>query len=239
MQAGSDATPKPKRKYTRRARTGAAEGQPSGIASTAAAVADEAKQAAERLAAEERESASVSEAPWPEAQNLPGIQSAQGVGASQAPEVEPPPRTHQSRRKIAKQAAEAASYLIVLIEGAAMMGLGEDARMTDIEKQMIIAPLQRILERASPQVTETIEKFADPVVLMFGFAMWGMRLYSMARDQEEGEGPPPKPPSEGPSSPGGNGKHAAEEPSDESRLLAAGPARSLMDQVTGAGKVIQ
>ena len=53
---------------------------------------------------------------------------------------------------------------------------------------MIEDPMSRIFERMDPGTSAMLEKYADPVLLAFGFMTWGIRVWaemSMGRDDDE------------------------------------------------------
>jgi len=158
------------------------------------------------------------------------------IEAEEAEEADRPQTTYWSKKKAAAQAKENATYILVILEGAAMVGFGETARMSASEKKMIIEPMSRIMGRLDPGINDALQKWTDPILLVFGFATWGLRLYAIAQEKNEGDEPPSKrPPSDvKPMGPGGNGrviKEPVPEFSDADRVTMAGPDKRLLDQI--------
>jgi hypothetical protein len=77
--------------------------------------------------------------------------------------------------------------------------------MTTLERELIEEPLARIMARLDPGTSAALERWTDPVLLIFGLGTWGIRVASEMADGEDnpGAGPsdfdfapePPKPPS--------------------------------------------
>ena len=118
----------------------------------------------------------------------PTIQVTAPVRPFPVPEVSSP----VSRKKRQQQAEQATTVLLTLLDGAVGMSLGEGARMTDDEQGMIAEPMARIMARLDPGTTAMLEKWTDPILLVFGFAMWGARVWTEMSDQDN-QGPPPEP----------------------------------------------
>jgi hypothetical protein len=196
----------------------------------AAIQAEDAKAATEAEGVSEEGPELLSEAARSEAEN------GSPVLAEQAEEAERPATTYFSKKKAAQQAKDTATWLLVIIEGAAMVGFGEDARLLPNERKMIVEPLARIMSRLDPALNDALQKWTDPILLVFGLSTWGMRLYAIAKDKEEGEGPPSKRPPEDfrPKSPGGNGKFVDVQEAKaavDDVILRAGPDDRLLSQV--------
>lgn len=101
------------------------------------------------------------------------------------------PKRHYSKRKSARtnaisdDAALAASVLIGVLDSAAQAMVSADAALTLNERNLIEEPLARIMDRLSPEVTEKIQTFSDPILLAFGLGLWGMRLYKINQIKTE------------------------------------------------------
>jgi len=94
--------------------------------------------------------------------------------------------------------------------------------MLEHERAMMVDPLARIMARMEPGTAELIEKWSDPVILLFGFATWGARLWTIAGAGDE---PKRKPPEEAPPTPPrSNGKERTEVP-------PAGPPVDILGKV--------
>jgi hypothetical protein len=55
--------------------------------------------------------------------------------------------------------------------------------MTADEKAMINEPLARIMARMTPETSEIIDRYTDPILLAFGFIMWGSRVFFVLQRQ--------------------------------------------------------
>ena len=151
----------------------------------------------------------------------------------EAPTVEGPRPTYYDKKKQAAQAKETAGWLVMLLEGAAIMSFGEEAKLLPNEKRMISDPMARIMTRMDPALNEALQKWTDPILLLFGIGTWGMRLYAMAQDREEGdEGRGKKPPEVKPSPGGdGHGRTVTEVLAEEEAIMRAGPDARILSQV--------
>jgi hypothetical protein len=177
-------------------------------------------------------SVDVQEASRPAKENAPFVLNEEAEQAEQ-----PATTTYWSKKKAAAQAKETATWLLMIIEGAAILGFGEDARLLPHEKRMITEPLARIMARLDPGVNDALNKYVDPILLVFGLATWGTRLYAIAEERNQGDEPPNKrPPEVTPPPPSGNGRTVDEVLSeDEVAVLRAGPPEALKSQVLGPG----
>lgn len=117
-----------------------------------------------------------------------GAEQAEPVSVSESSGVR-----RLSKKKQQEQAEQAAAVLLTILDGAVGVMLGEEARMEPHEQQMIVDPLGRIMARMEPGTTELIEKWSDPIILLFGFATWGARLWTIASDHGD-DGRSKKPP---------------------------------------------
>jgi hypothetical protein len=84
-----------------------------------------------------------------------------------------------SKRKKKEQAAQLALTLLTILDGAIGAALGTECCLTPDEHAMIDEPLARIMARLSPETTEAIDKWTDPVLLLLGFGLWGVRVFSV------------------------------------------------------------
>ena len=77
--------------------------------------------------------------------------------------------------------------------------------MTPVEQELIVGPLQELIERLTPEQAEALETYTTPLALVIGVAAWLTRILTVMREraalkaaQEELERDMP--------APGGNGK---------------------------------
>ncbi len=110
-------------------------------------------------------------------------------------------RPSQSQEKISDQAAQNTVIILAILNSAAGMAFGEEARMTDAEYKMSEEPLQRQLERLDFQAAEMVGSYMDPIVLILGFLGWGSRIWRLKsrpddddRGNDDQEGEPKKEP---------------------------------------------
>jgi hypothetical protein len=80
--------------------------------------------------------------------------------------------------------AENAAVILSILDGLAMSVIGPDGVMNEIEKTLIQEPLERIMGRLDWEVGETIGKWSDPILLVFGMVAWGSRLMDIAREKK-------------------------------------------------------
>jgi hypothetical protein len=109
------------------------------------------------------------------------------------------------------------------------MAVGGGARMTEEEHSAIFDPMARIMARLDPATNAAVEKYTDPVLLIFGLGMWGVRVWTELAEQE----PPPssgkQPPEPEAPPPGPNGR--------EEEVPPASPPASLIKSEAGSLKV--
>jgi hypothetical protein len=72
---------------------------------------------------------------------------------------------------------------LTILDGAIGISLGPECQMTPDERAMINEPLAHIMARMTPETSEAIEKYTDPVLLAFGFIMWGSRVFFVLQRQ--------------------------------------------------------
>lgn len=89
------------------------------------------------------------------------------------------------------ETAKTVGILCAILDGTAKNLLGEAAGFTAEERAMIEPPLVRILSRMDPAVLEKLATLSDPVMLLSGFGMWGMRLLTIQRSPRSEESPAP------------------------------------------------
>ena len=156
------------------------------------------------------------------------------VLTEQAEDAPPPEvRTYYTKKQAVKKAEDTARWLLMIMESAAVMGLGEEAQLLDHEKQAISEPLSRMMARMDPRILDNIEKWSDPLILLFGFMTYGSRLYGIAQDRKDDDGGPSKPAPRAPS-PGDNGKVVEQAPpvaAPADAVENAGPSAAITSQV--------
>jgi hypothetical protein len=109
-----------------------------------------------------------------------------------------------SRKRQQEQAEKTAAILLSILDMAVGVSFGEEARMQEHEQEMILPPLAGIMGRLGAGTAEAIEKWSDPIVLLFGIATWGARIWSIASDR--GDDGPKRPLEVAPAPSGSNGK---------------------------------
>jgi len=86
-------------------------------------------------------------------------------------------------KKAKEAAAQSALTLLTILDGAIGISLGPECQMTADEKAMINEPLARIMARMTPETSEIIDRYTDPILLAFGFIMWGSRVFFVLQRQ--------------------------------------------------------
>lgn len=51
--------------------------------------------------------------------------------------------------------------------------------MLPVERELIEAPLQRMMKRLDPAITGAIEKYTDPLLVVMGLITWGARVWQI------------------------------------------------------------
>ena len=142
----------------------------------------------------------------------------------------PPQARRVSRKEAQRNAEQATEVLLTILDGAVGMAVGGGARMTEEEHSAIFDPMARIMARLDPATNAAVEKYTDPVLLIFGLGMWGVRVWTELAEQE----PPPssgkQPPEPEAPPPAPNGREVEEVP-------AASPPASLIKSEAGSLKV--
>lgn len=69
-----------------------------------------------------------------------------------------------------------AAILLTLLDGIAAIVLGEGARMTQAERDLIEEPLKRIFNKFGAASLDVINKWSDPVTVVFGLVLWVNRI---------------------------------------------------------------
>jgi hypothetical protein len=91
-----------------------------------------------------------------------------GKKAKAAPQTAPP---------VPIPSGQARDMLLFMFNSMAAMMIGEYARLTDQEYVAISAPLERMLARMPAEASEKFGEYADPIMLVMGFGMWGIRVF--------------------------------------------------------------
>lgn len=137
----------------------------------------------------------------------PQAEPAVTVSAPRSKRPIPPVSRQVSKKEAERQSAQSTTVLLTIFDGLAGLSFGEGARMEPHERAIIEEPMARIMARMDPGTSAAIERWTDPILLIFGFASWGVRVYmdlaeqSGSDDDETGWGrgpetePEPPPPS--------------------------------------------
>jgi hypothetical protein len=91
-----------------------------------------------------------------------------GKKAKAAPQTAPP---------VPIPSNQARDMLLFMFNSMAAMMIGEYAKLTEQEYQAISAPLERMLARMPAEASEKFGEYADPIMLVMGFGMWGIRVF--------------------------------------------------------------
>jgi hypothetical protein len=88
--------------------------------------------------------------------------------AKAAPQTTPP---------VPIPSGQARDMLLFMFNNMAAMMIGEYARLTDTEYRAIADPLERMMARLPAEASEKFGEYADPIMLVMGFGMWGVRVF--------------------------------------------------------------
>jgi hypothetical protein len=93
------------------------------------------------------------------------------------------------KRKSKDQAVKSALTLLAILDGAVSIALGPECAMTSDEREMISEPLARIMARLTPETTDLVDKWTDPIMLAVGFGMYLSRVFFVLKRKSEEEKP--------------------------------------------------
>jgi hypothetical protein len=99
------------------------------------------------------------------------------------------PRTRRTNTKASrkKEALETTQLLLGMAEAAAIMAGGPDAQMNAFERPIIETSLSRLIENTSDSAIERAVSISTPLMLVVGLGMWGLRVSSLAQQNQTGE----------------------------------------------------
>lgn len=87
---------------------------------------------------------------------------------------------------------QAAQGLIEIVDLFAITRFGPDAMMTVTERFLIADPLARLIEKYG-SVADRFSGVIDPLLVVAGLAMYGIRLGGLATSQQQPPAPPAPP----------------------------------------------
>lgn len=96
-------------------------------------------------------------------------------------------RNPTARKKDRQVGSENAAVVLSLLDGLAVMILGDQAVMNEFEKLLIAEPLERIMARMTWETGETVNRWMDPIMLVIGLITWGTRLTQVAAEKRSRE----------------------------------------------------
>lgn len=89
-------------------------------------------------------------------------------------------------------AASNALVLLTMLDGLMVFAFGDYAAMTEQEREMIEPPLSRMVEKIDLANNELLQKWSDPLLVLFGLGLWGWRVVSTKQELEKIEKPKPQ-----------------------------------------------
>lgn len=107
----------------------------------------------------------------------------------------------QARKLAKKEAQQTAIIVLTLLDGIVSMFFGPAASMLDYEKDMMQAPLERMLQRMDIVNSEALAKWSDPILFTMGLIAWGSRISRERAENRPNQEPPGGPPDNSPEPP--------------------------------------
>lgn len=89
------------------------------------------------------------------------------------PEIKTPRRIQEIKINVAEQSA---LVVLALLDGLASMVFGPSAAMTPEEREVLSAPLARMLERLELTQSAALKTWADPALFVMGLIAWVSRI---------------------------------------------------------------
>lgn len=86
------------------------------------------------------------------------------------------PRKAATKASANSDALQVASLFVMLVSSAAQSLIGDYAAFNATESQMITNGVLRMLASGNKATLKKVQKFADPLALLMGFGMWGIRV---------------------------------------------------------------
>jgi hypothetical protein len=96
----------------------------------------------------------------------------------------------RAKKEILQQAEQTANAITRMLVSAVVIGVGEEARPSPTLEKEIKDPMGRILERLTPETSEMLATYADPLMLVTAFVAWGVqisRVMAVRKEAEEAE----------------------------------------------------
>ena len=148
------------------------------------------------------------------------------VDEKEVPESNPDDRfaRYRERAKLAKESDVTASLLLDVLDGIAQGFVDKEAALTNEERDLIVKPLSRLVQRLDLDTQEKIQTYSDPVMLTLALGMWASRvsvIYRKKNPPKEKSQPTLKQESPAPEAVKSNGNGASAAILDETTLAAA------------------
>lgn len=93
------------------------------------------------------------------------------------------PRADKSEAGKPNPDAQTSAIVLSMLDGLVVSQLGLGAAMQEHERAMIEPPLTRMLGRMTPDQRAAVERYSDPVMMLWGLAVYGSRVYRIAADR--------------------------------------------------------
>jgi hypothetical protein len=90
----------------------------------------------------------------------------------------------RGRREVLKQAQQTAEAITQMLVTAATISVGPEAEPTPVLRQRIEEPMARTLERLSPEASEMVAKYSDPVLLGMALLEWGVQIVAVLKAKQ-------------------------------------------------------
>lgn len=92
-----------------------------------------------------------------------------------------------------KEANQTAVILLGLLDGIAVLIAGPEAALNSLERDLILAPMERILQKMDITLVEKMGAWSDPILLIMGLTAWASRVYRITQDAKPKPEPTPEP----------------------------------------------
>lgn len=76
-----------------------------------------------------------------------------------------------------------------MLDGLMVFAFGDYAAMNEQERDMIEPPLSRMIEKIDLAENELIQRWSDPILVVFGLGLWGWRVMTMKQEAESKQKP--------------------------------------------------
>jgi len=80
-----------------------------------------------------------------------------------------------------------AALFVTIVSATAGSLVGPGASMLEHERELILDPLARIIARMPADARANMDQYIDPIALLFGLTVWGVRVYQSSANRPPSE----------------------------------------------------